>query len=118
MRTKASIIASSHFTNRRYTASSRHLLTPLRLSQRTWRHRFAAPAVRLVRFALKRARDFADFWFCELDKFCGGFIFCILFVFSLLPIASVQAMLIWNETFSDVIKQRVRVSECIQEIIE
>jgi hypothetical protein len=85
---------------------------------RTWRHRFAAPAVRLVRFALKRARDFADFWFCELDKFCGGFIFCILFVFSLLPIASVQAMLIWNETFSDVIKQRVRVSECIQEIIE
>jgi hypothetical protein len=35
-----------------------------------------------------------------------------------LPIASVQAMLIWNETFSDVIKQRVRVSECIQEIIE
>jgi hypothetical protein len=85
---------------------------------RTWRHRYAAPAVRLVRFALKRARDFADFWFCELDKFCGGVIFCILFIFSLLPIASVQAMLIWNETFSDVIKQRVRVSECIQEIIE
>jgi hypothetical protein len=85
---------------------------------RTWRHRYAAPAVRLVRFALKRARDFADFWFCELDKFCGGVIFCILFIFSLLPIASVQAMLIWNETFSDVIKQRVRQNECIQEIIE
>ena len=85
---------------------------------RTWRHRYAAPAVRLVRFALKRARGDDDFWFCELDKFCGGVIFCILFIFSLLPIASAQAMLIWNETFSDVIKQRVRVNECIQEIIE
>lgn len=51
MRTKASIIASSHFTNRRYTASSRHLLTPLRLSlvslpRRRGRMRFPRQAPR------------------------------------------------------------------------
>jgi 1,3-beta-glucan synthase len=86
--------------------------------QRNWRHNYAAPVVLETRRCLKRARDFADFWFCELDKACGAVIFGILFVFSLLPIASVQTVLIWNETFSDVIKQRVRVNECIQEIID
>ena len=86
--------------------------------QNTWRHTYAKPCILFTRGWLKKLRDFADFWFCELDKLCGGVIFGILFVFSLLPIASVQAMLIWNETFSDVIKQRVRVNECIQEIIE
>ena len=39
----------------------------------------------------------------------GAIIFGFLFAMSLLPIASMQAVLIWNETFSDVMKRRVQV---------
>lgn len=84
----------------------------------TWRDRFAKPAILFLRSWLQRLRDFADFWFCEQDKMIGGIIFGILFVLSLLPIATLQAVLIWNETFSDVMIQRVAVQECVTEIID
>ncbi len=84
----------------------------------TWRRAYAKPAVLAFRGWLKKLRDFADFWFCELDKLCGAVIFGILFCLSLLPIATMQAVLIWNETFSDVMTQRVRVQECVTEIID
>ena len=82
----------------------------------TWRNR-TKPVVLFVRSWLQRLRDFADFWFCENDKLIGTMIFAMLFVLSLLPIATLQAVLIWNETFSDVINQRVAVQECVTEII-
>ena len=85
---------------------------------RTWRHRYAKPAVLFYRGWLVRLRNFADFWYCEMDKMCGAIIFGILFVMSLLPIASMQAVLIWNETFSDVMNRRVQVQECVTDIID
>ena len=38
----------------------------------TWRDRFAAPAVSFIRTWLRRLRNFADFWFCEMDKVGGS----------------------------------------------
>lgn len=71
-----------------------------------------------IRTWLRRLRDFADFWFCEMDKLIGGVIFGILFLLSLLPIASMQTVLIWNETFSDVMLRRTNMQDTVNEIID
>eukprot|EP00918_Siedleckia_nematoides_P091282 GHVU01200534.1.p2 GENE.GHVU01200534.1~~GHVU01200534.1.p2 ORF type:complete len:292 (+),score=24.72 GHVU01200534.1:864-1739(+) len=67
-------------------------------------------AIRPLIFRSRRgfayARVFGDFWYKEMDKVVGLLIFTMLFCLSLLPINQLQTMLIWNETFSDILDKK------------
>ena len=82
-----------------------------------WRYVFAKPLVMLLRHALLRLRNFADFWYCEMDKACGAVIFALLFALSLLPVASLQSALVWNETFGELVRKRVEVERTVNDVI-
>ena len=94
-------------------------LTPLqnRHGPNHWRSIFAQPLVMTLRHLLLRLRNFADFWYCEMDKACGAVIFALLFALSLLPIASLQSALVWNETFSELVRKRVEVERTVNDVI-
>jgi len=94
-------------------------LTPLqnRHGPSHWRSIFAQPLVMTLRHLLLRLRNFADFWYCEMDKACGAVIFALLFALSLLPIASLQSALVWNETFSELVRKRVEVERTVNDVI-
>lgn len=86
-------------------------------SSNVWRRRIR-PIVYNARSGFSNARAFADFWYKEMDKFAGLLIFIMLFALSLLPINQLQTMLIWNETFSDILEQKVAVQEAVSEVLD
>jgi len=45
-------------------------------------------------------------------------IFTMLFCLSLLPVNQLQTMLIWNETFSDILEKKVAVQETVSEVLD
>jgi len=79
-------------------------------------------AIRPLIFRSRRgfayARVFGDFWYKEMDKVVGLLIFTMLFCLSLLPINQLQTMLIWNETFSDILDKKVAVQETVSEVLD
>ena len=79
-----------------------------------WRRAF----VYRTRALLSHARGIADFWFKELDKLMGFMIFTILTLLSLLPVATMQTVLIWNETFSDILTNKIKVQDTVTSILD
>lgn len=79
-------------------------------------------AIRPLIFRSRRgfayARVIGDFWYKEMDKVVGLLIFTMLFCLSLLPINQLQTMLIWNETFSDILDKKVAVQETVSEVLD
>jgi|OM-RGC.v1.037543228 hypothetical protein len=53
-----------------------------------------------------------------MDKFFGLIIFTILFFMSLLPVATMQTVLIWNEAFSDILAKRIGVQDTVSSILD
>jgi len=80
--------------------------------------RLATPIVFSIRHGLVLARAFADFWYKELDKLMGILIFAMISLLSLLPVATMQTALIWNETFSDILAKRVAVQDTVSSILD
>jgi hypothetical protein len=76
------------------------------------------PFVYRARRGLAAARGFSDFWYKEMDKFFGLIIFTILFFMSLLPVATMQTVLIWNEAFSDILAKRIGVQDTVSSILD
>jgi 1,3-beta-glucan synthase len=66
---------------------------------------------------LQMCRNYGDYWYKEMDKFLGGCIFGFLFFLSLLPVAWLQTMLIWNDTFSDVMQRRTRAFDATADVL-
>jgi len=79
-----------------------------------WRRSF----VYRSRALLSHARSVADFWFKELDKLMGFMIFTLLTLLSLLPVATIQTVLIWNETFSDILINKIKVQDTVTSILD
>ena len=52
-----------------------------------------------------------------MDKACGAVIFALLFALSLLPVASLQSALVWNETFGELVRKRVEVERTVNDVI-
>ena len=67
---------------------------------------------------LAAARGFSDFWYKEMDKLFGLIIFTIVFCMSLLPVATMQTVLIWNEAFSDILAKRIGVQDTVSSILD
>jgi len=82
-----------------------------------WRKR-VRPLVYNARSGFAAARAFGDFWYKEMDKLNGVLIFTMLFCLSLLPVNQLQTMLIWNETFSDILEKKVAVQETVSEVLD
>ena len=80
--------------------------------------RMVSPIVFGIRHGLVVARSFADFWYKELDKLMGVLIFSMISVLSLLPVATMQTALIWNETFSDILAKRIAVQDTVSSILD
>ena len=79
-----------------------------------WRPRI----VYSYRSGLGACRNYGDFWYKEMDKFLGTCIFGILFILSLLPVAWLQTMLIWNDTFSDIMSRRTRSHDTTTDVLD
>lgn len=80
--------------------------------------RLLQPFIYRTRSTAVTARKFADFWFKEMDKFFGLTIFVFIFCLSLLPVATMQTVLIWNETFSDIVSKKIAVQETVSSILD
>jgi hypothetical protein len=76
------------------------------------------PFVYRARNGLATARGLSDFWYKEMDKLLGLIIFSAMFCMSLLPVATMQTILIWNEAFSDILTKRIAVQDTVSSILD